>query len=91
VRFILFDAVERVVFIDTDAIIEALEETSVETSNARDFVFNHSHSSMMGKDPNDQYEDYPNVMCFQWQDGVQLTVDPRKTMEEEGASLTFPD
>lgn len=91
IKFILINAIERAGSIDTDAVIEALEETSVETSNARDFVFNPSHSSMMGKDPNDRYEDYPIVMGFQWQDGVQVPVDPRKIMEEAGATLTFPN
>jgi hypothetical protein len=46
---------------------------------------------MMGKDPNDRYEDYPSVMGFQWQDGVQVPVDPEKIMEEAGATYTFPD
>jgi branched-chain amino acid transport system substrate-binding protein len=90
VKFILADAIERAGTIDTDAVIEALEETSVETSNARNFVFNPYHNSMMGKDPNDLYEDYPLVLGFQWQDGVQVPVDPRKIMEEAGATYQFP-
>jgi len=91
IKFILADAIERAGTIDTDAVIEALEETSVETSNARDFVFTESHALMMGKDANDPNEDYPIVMGFQWQDGVQVPVDPRKIMEEAGATITFPD
>jgi len=91
IKFILADAIERAGTIETDAVIEALEETSVETSNARNFVFTENHALMMGKDANDPNEDYPIVMGFQWQDGVQVPVDPRKIMEEAGASLTFPD
>jgi len=91
IKFILKDAIERAGTIETDAVIAALEETSVETSNARDFVFTPSHCVMMGKDANDPNEDYPIVMGFQWQDGVQVPVDPRKIMEEAGATLTFPD
>ena len=90
IKFILANDIERAGTIDTEAVIEALEETSVETSNARDFVFNPSHASMMGKDPNDRYENYPIVMGFQWQDGVQVPVDPRKIMEEAGATYKFP-
>ena len=91
VRFILADAIERAGTIETEVVIKALEETSVETSNARNFVFTTSHALMMGKDANDPNEDYPIVLGFQWQDGVQVPVDPRKIMEEAGATLTFPD
>jgi len=91
IKFILKDAIERTGTTDTDAVIEALEETSVETSNARDFGFTESHALMMGKDANDPDADYSIVLGFQWQDGVQVPVDPRKIMEEAGASLTFPD
>jgi len=91
IKFILKDAIERAGTIETDAVIEALEETSVETSNARNFVFTESHALMMGTDANDPNADYPIVMGFQWQDGVQVPVDPLKIMEEAGASITFPD
>jgi len=91
IKFILKDAIERAGTIETEAVIKALETTSVETSNARDFVFTESHALMMGTDANDPNEDYPIVIGFQWQDGVQVPVDPRKIMEEAGATLTFPD
>jgi branched-chain amino acid transport system substrate-binding protein len=91
IKSILADAIERAGTIDTDAVIEALEETSVETSNARNFVFTPSHCIMMGKDANDPEADYSIVLGFQWQDGVQVPVDPRKIMEEAGANITFPD
>jgi len=90
IKFILVNAIEKAGTIDADPVVKALEETSVETSNARDFVFNPSHSAMMGKDPNNRYEDYPTVMGFQWQEGVQVPVDPRKIMEEAGSTITFP-
>ena len=91
IKFILKDAIERAGSINTDAVIEALEETSVETSDARDFVFTESHSVMMGENPNDPNADYPIAMVFQWQNGVQVPVAPRKIMEEAGATITFPD
>jgi branched-chain amino acid transport system substrate-binding protein len=91
IKFILKDAIERAGTIETDAVIEALEKTSVETSNARDLVFTESHALMMGTDANDPDADYPIVMGFQWQDGVQVPVDPLKIMEEAGAIITFPD
>jgi len=91
IRFILTDAIERAGTVETEAVIKALEKTSVETSNARNFVFTHSHALMMGKDANDPDADYSIVMGFQWQDGVQVPVDPRKIMEEAGATVTFPE
>jgi branched-chain amino acid transport system substrate-binding protein len=91
IKFILKDAIERAGTIETEAVIKALEQTSVETSNARDFVFTESHGLMMGTDANDPNADYSIVMGFQWQDGVQVPVDPTKIMEEAGAALTFPD
>ncbi|MEJ2242119.1 MAG: ABC transporter substrate-binding protein [Candidatus Bathyarchaeota archaeon] len=91
IRFILADAIERAGTIDTDAVIEALEKTSIETSNAKNFVFTRSHGVMMGKDANDPNADYSIVLGFQWQNGVQVPVDPKKIMEEAGATLTFPD
>ena len=91
IKVILADSIERAGTIDTDAVIEALEETSIETSNARNFVFTPSHGVMMGKDANDPNAEYSIVLGFQWQDGVQVPVDPRKIMNEAGATITFPD
>ncbi len=91
VRFILADAIERAGTIETEAVIKALEKTSVETSNARNFVFTPSHSVMMGKNPNDPNADYMISLGFQWQDGNLVPVDPIKIMEEAGATYTFPD
>ncbi|MGD9130583.1 MAG: ABC transporter substrate-binding protein [Candidatus Bathyarchaeota archaeon] len=90
-RYILSDAIERAGTIETEAVIEALEETNVETSNARNFVFTESHGLMMGVNPNDPEAAYAFVMYFQWQDGELVPVYPRMIMEEVGASYTFPD
>ena len=90
-RFIFTDSIERAGTIETEAVIKALETVSVETSNARNFVFTESHALMMGTDANDPNADYPIIIGFQWQDGVQVPVDPRKIMEEAGATITFPD
>jgi hypothetical protein len=91
IKFILADAIKRAGTINTYAVIAALEETSVETSNARNFIFTSSHGLMVGKDPNDPNSDLFTIIGFQWQDGVQVPVDPRKIKEEAGATLTFPD
>ena len=89
-RFILSEAIERAGTIETEAVINALEETSVETANARNFVFTHSHGAMVGNDPNDPEADYMIGMIFQWQNGKLVPVDPIKIMEEAGAYYTFP-
>jgi branched-chain amino acid transport system substrate-binding protein len=91
IRFILPDAIERAGTIETEAVIEALEETSIETTSARNFVFTPAHCAMMGKNPNDPDADYMMVLLFQWQDGKLVPVYPDKIMEEAGATYTFPD
>jgi len=90
-RYILPDAIKRAGTIETEAVIEALEETNVETSNARNFAFTTSHDAMMGENLMDPDEDYQLIMLFQWQDGRQVPVYPKKIMEEAGATYTFPD
>jgi branched-chain amino acid transport system substrate-binding protein len=90
-RYILADAIERAGTIETEAVIKALEETSVETSNARNWVFTPSHGLMMGENPNDPEAEYAFAMYFQWQNGELVPVYPKKIMEEAGASYTFPD
>jgi branched-chain amino acid transport system substrate-binding protein len=92
VRFILPDAIKRAGTIETEAVIKALEETDVETSLARHFVFTSSHDMMVGQaGPNRPAEDYYLVALFQWQDGKMIPVYPVEIMEEAGASYTFPD
>ena len=89
-RFVLPDAIKRAGSIDTEAVIEALEKTSIETSLAENFVFTESHDIMMGENPNDPDADYMMVMLFQWQNGQQVPLYPKKIMEEAGASYMFP-
>ena len=90
-RFILSDAIDRAGTIETDAVIEALEETSIETTSAKNFVFTPSHGVMMGENPNDPEADYSLVIYFQWQNGELVPVYPQKIMEEAGATYTYPD
>jgi branched-chain amino acid transport system substrate-binding protein len=90
VRFILFDAVERAGTIDSDAVVEALEETSVETTSAKNFVFTDSHGLMVGENVNDPDADYILPMSFQWQNGELVPVYPEKIRLEAGATYTYP-
>lgn len=91
VSFILADAIERAGTIDTDAVIEALEETDVETSSAQRFVFTSSHDIMVGEAaPNRPDENYMLVCVFQWQNGEMVPVYPVEIGEEVGATYTFP-
>ena len=83
-RFILFDAIERAETTETDAVIKALEETSIETSLQNNFRFSYSHDNL-GRSMND----YP---IFQWQtDGKRVPIWPPELMEEAGATYTLPD
>jgi len=91
IRFILADAIKPANTLDTDSLIEALEETSIETTQARNFVFTPSHAVMMKKDFWDSNIDDMLVLLFQWQDGELIPVFPKMLMEEVGASYTFPD
>ena len=91
VRFILPDAIERAGTIESEALIEALEETDIETSLARRFVFTSAHDIMVGAaGPNRPGEDYLLVCLFQWQDGKQVPVYPKEIMEEAEATYKFP-
>ncbi len=91
VRFILADALERAGSIETEAVIDALEETDIETSLCRRFVFTPSHDIMIGKEGlNKLSEDYYFVAEFQWQDGELVPVYPTELMEEAGATYKFP-
>ena len=92
IRFILPDAIRRAGTTETDAVISALEETNVETSLARHFVYTSTHDIMIGEaGPNKPSEDYLLVCLFQWQDGDQVPVYPKEIMEEVEATYTFPD
>jgi branched-chain amino acid transport system substrate-binding protein len=89
-RYILFDALERAQTSDVEAVISALEQTSVETSLARDFVFTRSHDVMGSKNINNPDEDYMVGMLFQWQNGKLVPMTPQKIKEEEGAIYKYP-
>ena len=89
-RFILSDAIRRAGTTETEAVIKALEETSIETTSARNFVFTKSHDTMTGENANNPEEDYTLVLLFQWQNGELVPVYPKKIMEEAGITLTFP-
>ena len=90
-RFILPDAIRRAGTIEYEAVIEALEQTNIETSQARTFAFSSSHGIMMGENPNDPDAEYMIMMVFQWQNGKMVPVHPQKIMEEAGATYIFPD
>jgi branched-chain amino acid transport system substrate-binding protein len=83
-RFILFDAIKRAGTTETESVIKALEETSIETSLQNSFRFTSNHDNLYG------LEDRPPI--FQWQaDGKRVPVYPPELMEEAGATVTFPD
>ena len=90
-RFILYDALNKAGTTETDEVIEALEETSIETSLARNFVFTESHDVMYGEGTNDPNDDNIIATLFQWQNGELIPIYPKKIMEEAGATYTFPD
>lgn len=87
---ILRDAIERAGTIETEAVIRSLEETSIETSQARNFVFTTSHDVMMGENPNNPEADYMLVCVFQWQNGELIPVHPKKIREEAGSTYVYP-
>ena len=90
-RFILPDAIRRAETLEVNAVIDALETTSVETINTKNFVFTPSHDQMIGENFNDPEYEYGMSIGFQWQDGNQVPVYPRKLMEKAGSSYIFPD
>lgn len=84
IHFILADAIERAGTTETDAVIESLEETEIETTDSRCFVFTSSHDIMFGPG-------YTTAIFFQWQeDGSRVPVYPKEIMEEAGATYAFP-
>ena len=88
--YLLADAIKRAGTIETEAVIKALEETSVETSSAKEFTFTKSHVVMVGADSNDPEADYMLDMLFQWQNGKLVPVYPKAIMEKAGETYTFP-
>ncbi len=91
IKYILFDAIERARTIETEAVIKALEATSLEITSAKNFVFTESHDTMMGENPNDPEAQYKLVMVFQWQNEELVPIYPKSLMDDAGASYMFPD
>jgi len=89
IRFILLDAIERAGTIEADAVIDAFECISIETSSARKFAFTPAHDLMFGENWMDG--SYQSIIVFQWQNGEMIPIYPQKIMEEAGATYTFPD
>jgi branched-chain amino acid transport system substrate-binding protein len=84
-RFVLVDAVERAGTTETEAVMKALEETNVVTSNSNNLEFSSSHEVLIRADSAQGF-------MFQWQaDGALVPVYPKEIMEEAGATYTFPD
>ena len=91
-RFILPDALRRAGTTETEAVVEALENTDVETSCARHFVFTSSHDVLVGSGvPNNPAEDYMVMCIFQWQSGTQVPVKPEAIMKEAGVTFKYPN
>lgn len=85
VRFILPDAIQRAGTTETEAVIQALEKTDVETSTARHFIFSSSHGVFLGSaEPNKPNTDYMVGYMFQWQNGTKVPVYPEEIMTEAG-------
>ena len=86
IRFVLPDALERAGTLDTEPVIDALEEIDVETSSTGHFAISaDSHEILFGPGFSTQF-------CFQWQsNGNFVPVYPRDFKEQEGVTYTFPD
>ena len=91
VRFMLPEAIERAGTVETNAMVEALEQINVETSSAKNFAFSSSHGVMIGENPSAPDAGHMSPMVFQWQDGTLVPVHPKWVMEEAEVTLTFPD
>ncbi len=88
VRFILPDAIERAGTMETDAVIEALENLEIEeTSLFKDFAFTSSHDTLFRKGDEDNWDS----MKFQWQDGELVPIYPQELMVAAGATYIYPD
>jgi len=86
IRFVLPDALERAGTLETEPVIEALEEIDVETSSTGHFAISaDSHEILFGPG-------YATQFYFQWQaNGKFVPVYPRDFKEQEDVTYTFPD
>ena len=91
VRFILPDAIRRAGTTESEAVVEALESTDIETSSARHFILTANHDILVPSAIHEySQEDYLIICVFQWQDGVQVPVFPKGLMEEAEVTYAFP-
>jgi ABC-type branched-subunit amino acid transport system substrate-binding protein len=91
VKFFLADAITKAGTTDTNAVINALETTNVDTVLSRGFRFTSNH---------DIYVDVAGMtsasqssilyIVAQWQNGVQVPVFPEALRIEAGATYKFP-
>jgi hypothetical protein len=84
VRFILPEAIEQAKTIETEAVIQALEKITAQTSNMRDFAFAPNHEILVNEDS------VGRVCMFQWQDGKQVPLWPKIIKEEAEATFKVP-
>ena len=87
-RYILYDAINRAGTIETEAVIKALEETSIETVDRREFEFTSNHDILIAQswDP-----ETTSSIVFQFQsEGERVPVYPIKIKEEVGGSYIYP-
>jgi branched-chain amino acid transport system substrate-binding protein len=84
IRYVLPAAIERARTIETDAIIEALEEIEIQTASQKGYSYTRHHDKMFN----------PGDFMFiftQWQEGgKRVIVYPKEIMEETGGTYTFP-
>jgi len=86
IRFLLYDALQRAQTTETEAVIEALEESEVENSLEENFKFTSNHDHSFGED------NKAITIMYQWQaGGAMAIVYPKEIMEETGATYTYPD
>jgi len=91
VRFLLSDAVKRARTMETDAVIKALESTSVETILARRFSFTSSHDMLVEEAGMTSLVDSNMLfIVMQWQNGTQVPVFPEALRIEAGGTIRFP-
>ena len=79
------DAIERAGTTETEAVIEALENTNLETALHKNFAYTSNHDILVKPDE-------VLVILFQWQaNGTRVPVYPREVKEELGITYTYPD
>ena len=89
IRFVLSDALEKAGTTETEKVIKSLEETVVETTQARKFAFTSSHDVLYQEGT----DDFGHIFTsYQWQeDGSLIPIYPKWLMEEANATITFPE